>query len=271
MPDEIARCRELTEQGTLAMQGGELAAAEEQFRSALSINPADIDARRLFAETLWARGETSAALAQIGAASQLAPHDPALAVRAGEMSLAVGDLAGARVHADRAIAENPRYGPAWALRGRVNWATEQPKLAVADLQRALVHTPSDQGVLLSLAKLYLERGEPRRALTMLHQLLDSCPPGTEPQHALFLEGQAFLALGRAADAADSLYAAVDRGQPDAELYYLLARAESERGRTDAAVRAAHLALAANSAHRDSLQLLAELNQRPNAPPALLRR
>lgn len=271
VPSEIARCRQLTEQGALAMQDGEIAAAQAQFRSALLANPADIDARRLFAEALWARGQTTAAIAQMGAASQLAPHDAALTVRTGEMALAIGNLVEARAHAERAIADNPRFGPAWGLRGRVNWEAGRPREAVADLQRALVHTPGDHGILLSLSGLYLQQGEPRRALTTLHRLLDLHPPGTEPQAALFMEGQAYLALGRAADAADSLYAAADRGTSHAEIYYFLAKAESERGRTQAATRAAHLALATDSAHQESLRLLAQLSNKGNAGSQLLRR
>jgi tetratricopeptide (TPR) repeat protein len=265
VPNEIARCRELTEQGTLAMRQGEVAAAETRFRSAVLANPADIDARRLFAETLWARGERVVAIAQMEAAGRLAPHDAALTVRAGEMLLAAGEIPRAAARADQAIAQNPQYGPAWALRGHANWAAGRSQAAVADLQRALVYVPSDERVLLSLARLYLEEGEPRRALTTLHQLADVAPPGTESQQMLLLEGRAYLALRRPADAAESLAAAGGRGTPSAEIYYLLATAESQLGRTDAAIRAAHHALAANASHRESLQLLAELGGSPAAP------
>jgi predicted Zn-dependent protease len=141
----------------------------------------------------------------------------------------------------------------------VHLAARRPEPAIADLQRALVHAPSDKAVLLSLAEVYLERGEARRSLTTVHQLLDLCPPGTEPQQALYLEGQAFLATARPADAAESLYAATQRGTPSAAMYYALARAEADRGRTEAAARAARHALAADSAHRESLALLAELH------------
>ena len=265
VPNEIARCRELTEQGTLAMRQGEVAAAETRFRSAVLANPADIDARRLFAETLWARGEKAAAIAQMEAAGRLAPHDAALIVRAGEMLLTSGEIPRAAARADQAIAQNPQYGPAWALRGHANWAAGRSQAAVADLQRALVYVPSDERVLLSLAKLYLEDGEPRRALTTLHQLADVAPPGTESQQMLLLEGRAYLALRRPADAAESLAAAGRRGTPSAEIHYLLATAESQLGRTDAAIRAAHHALAANASHRESLQLLAELGGSSAAP------
>lgn len=271
LPIEIARCRELTEQGTLSMQNGQLAAAEAQFRSAIVANPADVDARRLFAEALWARGEATAAISQMEAAGHLAPHDTSLTVRIGEMLLAAGEVPRAAARADQAVAQNPHFGPAWALRGHASWSAGRPTEAVAHLQRALVHAPSDKRVLVSLAKLYLEQDEPRRALTTLHQLQDVTPPGTESQQTLFLEGRAYLALSRPADAAESLAAAGRRGAPTAEIYYLLATAESELGRTDAAIRAAHHALAANASHRDSLRLLAELSGSPASPAAPLRR
>jgi tetratricopeptide (TPR) repeat protein len=268
---DIARCRELTEQGTLAMQRGQIAAAEAQFQSALTANPADVDARRLFAEALWAGGDKSAALSQIEAARQLAPHDASLTVRSGEMLLAAGDALGASARADRAIAQDPHSGPAWALRGHAHWAAGRPQEAVAHLQRALAHAPSDGQVLLSLAKLYLQQDEPRRALTTLHRLQDVTPAGLETAEALLLEGRAYLALRRPADAAQRLASAGRRGTPSAEIYYLLATAESQLGRTDAAIRAAHHALAANASHRESLQLLAELGGSPGRHAAPVRR
>jgi tetratricopeptide (TPR) repeat protein len=187
------------------------------------------------------------------------------------MLVASGDLHSALVRADRAIATNPHFGPAWALRGRVYWLAKRHDRAVADLQRALVYAPGDKEILLSLSEVYLQRGQPRRCLTTVHELLDQCPPGTESQQALSLQGRAFLATGRAADAASSLYAATHRGPPTAELYYALARAEAELGRTDAAIRAAQSALAAEPTHRESDTLLAELGGMAAPPPTVLRR
>lgn len=252
------------------MQRGDTTLAEDQFRSALRANPADVDARRHFAEALWARHAHSAAIAQLEIAGQLAPRDADLMVRAGEMLLASGDLPNALARADRAIAANPQFGSAWALRGRVHWAADRRDRAVADLQRALVHAPSDKGTLLDLGKVYLERGQARRCLTTVHQLLDLCPPSTEPQEALFLEGQAYLSTGRPADAADSLYAATRRGGPRAEIYFELAQAEAECGHTNAAIRAAQSALATEPTHRESYELLAELRGTISAPSTVVR-
>jgi tetratricopeptide (TPR) repeat protein len=268
---EIARCRELTEQGTLAMQQGATALAEEKFKSALEANPSDVDAHRLFAEALWARGERSAAVAQMEVASQLAPHDRALTVRVGELHLASGDHQSALALADRVLAASPHFAPAWALRGQAHWRADREDAAIADLQRALVYAPTDKVALLALAEAYLQRKQPSRCLTAVHQLLDLCPPGAEPQRALFLEGQAYLANRRARDAAKSLDAATRRGPPSAAIYYALARAEAERGRTEAAIRAAQSALAAEPAHRASHALLAELGGAGAPAATLLRR
>jgi predicted Zn-dependent protease len=255
----------------LAMQEGHVGAAEAEFRRALAANPADIDARRLFAEALWARGEKTAAIVQMEAASQLAPHDAHLQVRAGEMLLAAGEIPRAGACAEAAIVGNSHFGPAWALSGRAHWEAGRPDRAIADLQRSLVDAPGNKQVLLELAQMYLDRGEPSWSLTTVHQLLDLCPPGTESQAALFVEGQAYLAVGRAADAAESLLAASRRGNPRADIFCALARAEAQRGRTGAAIRAAHHALAANATHRESLQLLAELNGAVEPASGVVRR
>ena len=63
--------------------------------------------------------------------------------------------------------------------------------------------------------LYRQLGQPARALATLHHLLDTYPPGEEPQLSLLLEGQTLADLGRPTQAAESLHAAVRRGPPNA--------------------------------------------------------
>jgi predicted Zn-dependent protease len=89
-------------------------------------------------------------------------------------------------------------------------------------------------------------------------LLDTYPPGEEPQTALLLEGLALLELGRPHQAAECLTHAARRGPPNAEVQYQLAQAQLAAGRHAQAATAAEQALTIDSSHEASRHLLAQL-------------
>jgi tetratricopeptide (TPR) repeat protein len=257
-PEELAACRELSRQGASAMELGQWARAESLLLAAVEASPNDSEARRYLAEALWHRGAAREALAQMEAAIDLDRTDAMLTARAGEMLLAVGANDEALTHADAALRLNPKLEAAWALRGRVYSQMNQPDRALTDLHRALHFAPTSPDILLDVAKLYRQRNQPERALATLHQLLDTYPPGEEPQLPLLLEGQTLAELGRPRQAAESLLAATRRGPPNAEVLYWLAQAQSSTGDYAAATSAAQQALAIDSNHQASQQLLSQL-------------
>src|ERR1700677_1073468 len=88
VPRSVATCRQLSQQAINAMERGDWKGAEPLLVRALQTSPADVEARRNYAETLWHRGATAQAVAQMEEARRAAPDDTGLAVRAGEMHLA---------------------------------------------------------------------------------------------------------------------------------------------------------------------------------------
>jgi cytochrome c-type biogenesis protein CcmH/NrfG len=124
--------------------------------------------------------------------------------------------------------------------------------------------------LLDVAALYRHIGEPARCLTTLHQLLDTYPPGEEPQQALALEGQTLFDLGRPREAVASLLAAGRRGPPNAEILFLLAQVYASEGSDEYAATAARQALAVDAAHVPSRELLAHLADRAELTAPLTR-
>ena len=64
VPEEVATCRELTQQGVAAMELGDWAKAESLLERAVEASPVDSTSRYHFAETLWHRGATEEALLQ---------------------------------------------------------------------------------------------------------------------------------------------------------------------------------------------------------------
>ena len=244
--------------------------SEVLLRKAIEASPNDSETRRYLAEALWHRGAADEALREIEAALSMDRSDASLNVRAGEMWLAVGDAKQAIAHAEQAIGIDPKLASAWALRGRVFWQMNETDRAMADLQRALQYAPNNSDVLLDLAALYRQRGQPTRCLTTLHHLLETYPPGEEPQLVLLLEGLTLSELGRPQQAVESLLAASQRGPRNVEVLYRLAQGRAAAGDPAAAAITAEQALAVDATHEQSRKLVAELAQ-PVAPKGTMRR
>jgi tetratricopeptide (TPR) repeat protein len=256
--------RDLSLQGMAAMEMGHWERAETLFRESIELSPADADARRYLAEALWRRGAAKEAIEQIEAAVAADAADAALAVRAGELQLAVGGREQALARAEQAIRLDPKLPAAWALRGRAFWQLNRTERALADFHRALEFGPQDPDLLMDVATLYRQIGQPVRSLSTLHRLLDACSPGQEPQQALYLQGLALADLDRPQPALDSFLAASQRGPSNVELLYQLARAHAAIGDHASASAALEQALAQDASHAPSRQLLAHLATLPVA-------
>lgn len=258
VPESIAACRQLSRDGVAAMELGQWDEARSLLEEAVATSPTDLDARRNLAEVLWQTGNRRDAVVHMEAAVRLDPRHAPTVVRAGEMLLAVGAVDRARQRAQQAIALDPTFAGAWALRGRVYRQQGDAAHALADMQQALRYSPHATDVLLATAELQYAMGHPQRSLTTVHHLLDVYAPGEEPQRALWLEGSAYQAVGRPRDAVESLYAATLRRAAPADLLYQLAVAEQAAGQPDAAVNTAQQALAVDQSHQPSKLLLAQL-------------
>src|SRR5690242_17293589 len=119
VPESVASCRQLTQQGTSAMDRGDWKRAEALLSRAVQSSGNDADARRFYAEALWRRGARTEALVQMQHARRLAGEDPNLAVRTGELHLELGDTQSASQMVNEALRMDPKLANAWALRGRV--------------------------------------------------------------------------------------------------------------------------------------------------------
>ena len=76
-----------------------------------------------------------------------------------------------------------------------------------------------------------------------------------------------ISFRRPQQATDAFLAAVQHGTPSADLYFYLAQSYSAGGRVTEATGAAQQALALNSSHEASRQLLAQLAARPEPDPS----
>jgi tetratricopeptide (TPR) repeat protein len=268
--EDVIAGRDMTQRGVTAMEMGNWAEAEKLLGSAVESCGNDASTRQYFAETLWHRGATDAALREMSEAVELDKNDAVLVVRYGEMLLGTGDSQQALDEANQAVMLNPKLASAWALRGRVYWRLDQTERALADLQRSLEYAPDTPDVLMDVAAIYRQRGQHDRCLTTLQHLIDMYPPGQATQLAYWMEGLALADLGRPQQATESLRLANQVGPPNADILYYLAQSQVAAGRPAEAIIAAQEAVAANPAHVPSRQLLTQLATRPAAPTPLVR-
>ena len=148
VPQSLADCRRLSQQGVAALERGRQEDAEALLAKAVAACPVDAEARRHYAESLWRRGARPEAIAQLEESGRLAGDDALLWTRLAEMYLATGQLELASKNAERAIDLDPRLPGAWAIRGGVMRAVGQPAEALTCYLRALGYAPKDRAILL---------------------------------------------------------------------------------------------------------------------------
>ena len=255
VPQSLADCRRLSRQGVAALERGQQQTAENLLAQAVTACPADAEARRHYAESLWRRNARTEAIAQLEEAGRLATEDASLWARLAEMYLVAGQPHSAWQSAQRAIELDPKLPAAWAIRGGVLRAAGQPRDALADYLRPLNYAPKDRAVLMEVAQLYRQMNQPAAALQTLQSLAETYSPGEEPGLVLDLLGLAYVAMGRYDDGVESLSAAVARGEPTPEMYCHLGEAELMAGHTVEAAAAAQQALALQPQHQPSRELL----------------
>ncbi len=254
----LVTSRQLTRQAWSALAQEQLDQALAFSKQAVETCSADLDARQVYAEALWAKGLRQEALKELQEVIRLAPKDAQVQARMAEMYLALGQIALARQYANQAIELNPQLTEAWVVRARVARVKGDFRSALADYHRALAYVPNHPEILLEVAEVYRATDQPDRALATLHRLADTYPPGEEPPQVLYLQGLAYSALNRPQEAAEVLALAIQRGGPSADWLYQLAQAEAASGRLLRAQQTLHQALALQPDHPPSQQLLNQL-------------
>jgi tetratricopeptide (TPR) repeat protein len=264
VPQSLADCRRLSQQGLAALDRGEQPKAETLLAQAVAACPVDAEARRHYAESLWRRGAQKEAIAQLEEAGRLAGEDALLRARLAEMRLASGQLDLARQDAEQALNLDPKLPSVWAIHGGVMRAAGQPHEALANYLHALSYAPNDRKILGEIAELHRQLNQPDRALQTLQTLADTYPAGEESGQVLYLMGLAYVALGRYDDGVESLSAAVTRQQPTAEMLCQLGEAELLAGHPAEAADVAQRALTLQPQHQPSRNLLEriQLAQQP---------
>ena len=250
--------RQLTRQAMAALAQQQWDEAVDLAGQAVQTCSADVDARQVYAEALWAKGLRQEAIAQMEELVQLAPEDATVQARIAQMQLELGRVVLARQYANQAIERNPQMPEAWVVRARVARHLGDFRAALADYQRALAYAPNDREVLLEVAEIYRVAGQPDRALAALQRLADTYAPGEEPPQILYLQGLTYSELERYQEAAEQLALAIQRAGASADWLYQLAQAQAAAGQWTQAEQSLRQALELDPTHRGIWELLNRL-------------
>ncbi len=231
-----AASRQLSQSGISLLEQGKWDDGEKKLAAAIKACPGDPEPHHHYAEALWHRGDKAGGLAEMLETIRLNGDDPSLMVRAGEMAIELGRVQVADKLSGDAIGLNPRFGPAWTVRGEVAELKGRPDEALLELNRALDFQHDDRRTLFLLAELYRQQDRADRALSTLETLRDCYAPGEEPQRLLLLQGLAYGAMHRYDDAADVYRLALNRDPQSMDLFDRLAESQLLGGRArDAAI------------------------------------
>lgn len=258
----VLASRQLVQQGMRDMERGEWKGAEKHFATAVKQCPADHEAHRLYAETLWKAGRQQEALVEINEALRISGDDEQSLVRHAEMRLARSEFEQALDAARRALDVNPQSADAWAVRGKIWQTSGDLSRAAADFHQSLGREPGRRDALESLAEIYRRQNEPQRALANLRALAETYPVDEVPREVLEQQAQALLALNRPADAAEQLAVACRRGAPVLPLWLAMADCQLQAGQTQAALVTLDQAQAFWPGSPEVAQLAANLNRNP---------
>ncbi len=198
---------------------------------------------------LQAEGKLGPAMEHYRAAIQLRPSYASAWVNLGTALDASGDAPGALASFETAAQAAPELVEAWVNLGSALGRAQRPAEAAAALDRALALDPDNPGALMNSALNDFLRGAPARAAEHFRRAVAVDPALRDDDQALVFAWMLATDSDAAARdgelAAEIALAALERrGARDIQALEVLAAAEAERGRFEAAIERARAALAA---------------------------
>ncbi len=147
------------QRGIDAYQGGQQVVAISEWREAMRQDPTHPLPYRLLSETLLANGEAKEAIPLLLQLVKIAPNTPHLYCRTAE-AIALSATSDAALEAAKtAVAKEPDCGKAHALYGMAMSDRANHAVGVSELSRAVVLSPGDTPIALSLAQAQLSAAD----------------------------------------------------------------------------------------------------------------
>ena len=195
------------EKGQALYDEGNFDKARLEFRNVLQIDPKDVPARFMLAQTLeklqdW-RGAAGFYLAVIEADPK---HREAIA-RMGQLYLLGNNPEEAKKLSDKLLALNPKDADGLVLSGGIKALNKDTEGAAKDAQLALASEPGNVNAAALMASLKLQQGQPEEAIRTLQTAAEKNPDSVVVQALL---ARVYTQLGRNDEAEKALREIVEK-------------------------------------------------------------
>jgi tetratricopeptide (TPR) repeat protein len=220
IPDLILRANRLLDEG-------DVETAFQLIREAVGRQPSNVAALELMAEAALRSGRWQDAEFALKSALSLQPDNLNLQLRLGGVYLAKNDASAARDVFRQLTERFPHSDRAWAALGLLDARLGNHDRALRELEQALNENPLLPEVQLTYGELLLLRGDLDRALESLQAAANLLQEDAQVDARL---GQTLLALGRHEAALERLRSAVDGGFRPFDVQRCLALALIKNGR-----------------------------------------
>ncbi len=237
---------------------GDAALAEETLRAAIRANPSDIPSRLALADLLMksGRGEEAQPVADQLVAEQ--PGDIRSIEAAFRVQVQRRDFTAARGSAQQILRLRPDLPAGAYLLGLVDEVEGKLGTAREQFERASALAPAAVEPIAAIARVELAQRSAARALARVEQALRAAPASSG---LLSLKAEILLQMRRYEESAVAAAQAISRAPSWWVGYHDLARAESGRGRPEAAVAAYVRGLESTQQAPALIQQLAALRER----------
>lgn len=242
--------------GNMAIQDGDLDAAEDYLGETLALAPEDaLEPRLKLAAVHVAKDDFDSAEALLSAYRDAHPADASVEVALGKVAFAKGD-AEAALNAYRAAAEIDADDPSHRLRLAEAFKTlGRLGDAEATLAEASTDFPEDTALSYQLGTLIAAQGRYGEAISIFETVLSKDPDATPFRSAA---SRTYFRMGDLAKAEEAALAAVDTERPVINDLVWLAVVQERAGKTDEAVQTYEKVVARAPDHWLALNNLAAL-------------
>lgn len=237
----VASAEQLLQKGNACLDQGQLGTAEQCYREAIAVDPANVPAQINLGYVLIEQQHIEEAAGCLNRALAADPSNPDAHYLLGTLAVRQSDLERAAGHFEAALSVRPDFE--FALRDFCQTLIQagQHARACAVVEKAIAASSNPADLYCNLGNLKMQAGEYQAALDCFGKTIS-----TVPKHAaaLFGTGHALKFMGRPEEAATALRKALAVDPGNAEAHYSLGIVSQSQGRLDEAIECFRRSIAA---------------------------
>mgnify|MGYP002344027057 CR=1 FL=1 len=162
-----------------ALQTGDLDAAENVFRTILSVNSSEVHSLHLLGVVLCLKGSLDDGVDLIEQSISLDPSRFLPYLNLGQFLVGTYQWDRASIALKEAVSRNPNSFEAWALFAQASFCAGDAAAALTALKKAAEIKPSNAEIFFNLAKLLKEEGKPEEAIVSFRRAIEVKPDFVE--------------------------------------------------------------------------------------------